>query len=169
MPNAQTNSTLVNARRFAALLAGFDVGNGCEEEALSKGRALRRMAAEANMRIVDLLELPDVRRAIDEQLRPVRKGDAGLREALERAAALQDELTERTRDVRRLAELLREREQTVDELREALAAAKFTARTGPAPRAASIAVSHSFGAESWAFEIAVAGMAAALIVMAAIH
>jgi len=44
MPGAQ-NNPVIDAKRFAALLAGFDTGNGSEEKALAKGRALRRMAA----------------------------------------------------------------------------------------------------------------------------
>jgi hypothetical protein len=110
MPSAQTNSK-INARRFAALLAGFDLGNGSDEEALAKARALRRMAAEAGMRLVDVMELPEVKQAIDDQLHPSRQESAELRDALEQAAALREELTERTRDARRLAEMLREREE----------------------------------------------------------
>ncbi len=110
MPNAQ-NNTKVNARRFAALLAGFDLGNTSEEEALAKARVLRRMAADAGMRLVDVMELPDVKQAIDEQLHPAREESAELRDALQEAAALREELTERTRDVRKLADLLRQREE----------------------------------------------------------
>lgn len=110
MPGAQTNSK-INARRFAALLAGFDLGNGSDEEALAKARALRRMAADAGMRLVDVMELPEVKQAIDDQLHPSRQESAELRDALEQAAALREELTERTRDARRLAEMLREREE----------------------------------------------------------
>ncbi|HTT83343.1 MAG TPA: hypothetical protein VMF67_07665 [Rhizomicrobium sp.] len=110
MPNAQTNPK-INARRFAALLAGFDLGNGSEEEALAKARVLRRMAADAGMRLVDVMELPEVKRAIDDQLHPAREESPELRDALREAAALREELTERTRDVRELADLLRRREE----------------------------------------------------------
>ena len=110
MPNAQTNPK-INARRFAALLAGFDLGNGSEEEALAKARVLRRMAADAGMRLVDVMELPEVKRAIDDQLHPAREESAELRDALREAAALREELTERTRNVRELADLLRQREE----------------------------------------------------------
>lgn len=60
------------AQRFAALMAGFDTGNPSEEEAASKGRVLRRMAAEKNVRLVDAWELPEIREAIDKQLEPAR-------------------------------------------------------------------------------------------------
>jgi hypothetical protein len=110
MPNAQNNPK-IDARRFAALLAGFDLGNPSDEEALAKARVLRRMAGAAGMRLVDVMELPDVKQAIDDQLHPARKESDALREALEQAAALREELTERTRDVRKLAELLRQREE----------------------------------------------------------
>jgi len=60
------------ANKFAALLAGFDVQNESEAEAISKGRMLRRMAIEKNIRLVDAWELPEIREAIDEQLQPLR-------------------------------------------------------------------------------------------------
>jgi hypothetical protein len=106
MPTTQHNSKAINARRFAALFAGFDTGNASDEEALSKGRALRRMAADNNLRIVDLLEMPEIRQAIDDQMQPLRKNGRDLETAMEQAAALREELTERTRNVRALAEML---------------------------------------------------------------
>jgi hypothetical protein len=60
------------ADRFAALTAGFDIGNPSDEEAVSKGIMMRRMAAEKNIRIIDAWELPEIREAIDRQLQPVR-------------------------------------------------------------------------------------------------
>lgn len=146
MPNAQHNP-VISARRFAALLAGFDTGNGSEEEALAKARVLRRMAADAGMRIVDVMELPEVKRAIDDQMRPARTESPALQEALERSLALQTELTERTRDVSQLAERLHQQEERTKELSRELAASRATrpawapARTGwassPAGRAAA--------------------------------
>jgi len=123
MPNAQQNPA-ISARRFAALLAGFDTGNGSEEEAVAKARVLRRMAADAGMRIVDVMELPDVKRAIDDQIRPARTESPALREALERSLALQAELTERTRDVSQLAERLRQEEEKTETLNRELAASR---------------------------------------------
>jgi imidazolonepropionase-like amidohydrolase len=64
--------TKEEAQRFAALMAGFDVGNPSEAEAVSKGGVLRRMAAEKKIRVVDAWELPEIRAAIDKQLNPVR-------------------------------------------------------------------------------------------------
>jgi hypothetical protein len=60
------------AERFAALWAGWDTGNASEAEAMGKGRALRRIVAERNLRIVDALELPEIRKALDNQMQPVR-------------------------------------------------------------------------------------------------
>jgi len=168
---------VVNARRFAALFAGFDTGNACEAEALSKGRALRCIAAQLNMRIVDLLEVPEVRQAIDDQMHPARQGRRELEDAMEHAAALREELTERTRDVRNLAEMLARQKEVSKALREELAATCAT--TGPSPtqktppqnHAVSPArvfhdVSHSCGAQSWVFEIAVVIVAFILLCMA---
>ena len=106
MPTVQQKPKSINARRFAALFAGFDTGNASEEEAMSKGRALRRMAADANMRIVDVLEMPEVRQALDDQMQPARGESKEMQKALEQMAALREELTARTRDVRRMAEIL---------------------------------------------------------------
>jgi hypothetical protein len=155
MPTTEQNTQVVNARRFAALFAGFDTGNASEEEAMSKGRALRRMAAERNLRIVDLLELPDVRKALDVQMQPVRQQGTELHAALEQVAALREELTERTRDVRKLVERL----------------TKLRGRQGGvATKSASISdVSHSFGAQSWAFEIALVVLALVLLFGAAFN
>jgi hypothetical protein len=60
------------AERFAALWAGFDTDNSSEAEAMGKGRALRRMVNERGLRIVDALELPEIRKALEDQLQPVR-------------------------------------------------------------------------------------------------
>jgi Mg2+ and Co2+ transporter CorA len=73
------------AERFAALWAGFDTGNTSEAEAMGKGRVMRRMAAERNLRIVDALELPEIRQALDDQMQPVRQ-------AVPDVAAMQAEL-----------------------------------------------------------------------------
>ena len=176
MPTAQQQQTGFDARRFAALLAGFDTGNACEAEALGKGRALRRMAALANTRIVDLMEVPEVKQAIDDQMQPVRKQTADLQMALEQAAALREELTERTRNVRKMAELLTRQKEETEGLRSELAAAKFAASqapawnrpSSPAPASAanvSGATAHSFGAQSWFFEVAVAAVVLVVLVM----
>ena len=163
MPNAQQKPKDFNARRFAALLAGFDVGNPSEEEAVSKARALRRMAANANMRVVDLMELPDVKRAIDDQLQPVRTETPGLRQALEQVAALQEELTERTRDVREMAESLRQREETIEAMRRQSAAAPSAPVQG---RANATPSSRMPGVPSWGFQAGAALLAAVLLIVA---
>jgi hypothetical protein len=154
MPTAQPKPKRINARRFAALFAGFDTGNASEEEAMSKGRALRRMAADANMRIVDVLELPEVRQALDDQMRPVRGESKEMQRALEQLALLREELTARTRDVRRMAELL---------------AKKQSGQTVHAASACEGSDAHSFGAQSWVFEVSAVLLALVLLCMAAIR
>src|SRR5580658_10136100 len=64
--------TTEEAQRFAALMAGFEIGNSSEAEAVGKGRMMRRMLSAKGLRIVDALELPEIRQAIDDQLQPVR-------------------------------------------------------------------------------------------------
>jgi len=110
MPKAQ-NKPKIDAHRFATLLAGFDTGNGSEEEALAKGRMLRRMAEAAGMRMVDVMELPEVKEAIDAQMEPKRQESPALREALEQVECLSLELTERTHDVRNLADSLKQEQE----------------------------------------------------------
>ena len=67
------------AERFAMLWAGFDVCNSNDAEAKSKGNALRRMMAgktlddETPLRLVDALELPEIRAAFDDQMQPARQ------------------------------------------------------------------------------------------------
>jgi|SRR5579883_376309 len=132
MARTQGN-TAVNARRFAALLAGFDLGNADEEEAVAKARALRRMAAESGMRVVDLLELPDVKAAVDAQMQPRRADTPDLHEALGRVDELEDELSDRMRDVTRLAELLRRQEERTEAVSRELAGARMRAYSAPGP------------------------------------
>jgi hypothetical protein len=160
MPGAANNPG-INARRFAALLAGFDLGNASEEEAVAKGRALRRMAADAGMRVVDAMELPEVKRAIDDQMRPARTESPALRDALEKAAALREELTERTRDARKLAESLRRQKERTEELSRELA----ISRSNVAPmRGTCVPAAPSVGVPSWGFEAGTALLALALLI-----
>jgi hypothetical protein len=77
--------TADEAQRFVALIAGFDIGNPSEPEAMAKARMMRRMASAKGLRIVDAFELPEIRQAIDEQMQPVRAPVADV-------AALQAEL-----------------------------------------------------------------------------
>ena len=79
------------------------------------------MAADNNLRIVDLLEMPEIRQAIDDQMQPLRKNGRDLETAMEQAAALREELTERTRNVRALAEMLTREKETTEALRRQLA------------------------------------------------
>jgi hypothetical protein len=155
MPTNRQQSKPINARRFAALLAGFDLANPSEEEAMSKARALRRMAAECNLRIVDLLEAPEVRKAVDEQMQPRRQQSPELAEAVRESDALRAEVTTRTRDMRKLAEMLTR-------------ARRENARCGS--RSYLVAPGrHSFGAQSWIFEAIAVLVALGLILIGAVR
>jgi hypothetical protein len=127
MPTAQSPPTFTadEAQRFAALVAGFDTGNPSEAEAAGKFRVLRRMLAARSLRIVDAFELPEIRQALDDQMQAVRNDGPELQAATEQAAALREELTARTRDVRVLVEeladckaLLLRRQREYDALRK---------------------------------------------------
>jgi hypothetical protein len=87
MPGTQAQATFSTeeAQRFAALMAGFDTGNPSEAEAIGKVRVLRRMLVEKGLRLVDALELPEIRQALDDQMQPARQAVADT-------AALQAEL-----------------------------------------------------------------------------
>src|ERR1700722_7053819 len=153
MPTTQQNSTAINTKRFAALFAGFDTGNASEEEAMSKGRALRRMAAVKNLRMVALLETAEIRRAIDDQMQPVRKDSCELQTALVEAAALRVELTERTRDVRELAELLRRERESSVALRNELASRTRGRSQPPKPNSHTVRSPSSAASQSRAISI----------------
>lgn len=135
MPRSVTKNGF-DARRFALLMAGFDTGNPSETEAMGKARALRRMVAAAGLRIVDVMGRADVKQALDDQMEPLREESRELQEAREEAAALRAELTERTRDVRELAELLTQERETSAAMQRELAAVRSRAnqaRPMPAP------------------------------------
>jgi DNA repair exonuclease SbcCD ATPase subunit len=185
MPTTNQNPKEVNAKRFAALFAGFDTGNPSDEEALSKGRMLRRMATQNNSRIVDLLEVPEVMQAIDDQLQPVRHDQREVKAAQEQAAALREELTERTRDVRSLAEMLkREKEELTERTRDMRSLAEMMKREKEAKQAlqmelktaksttgcgsTSSFMTPSFGAQSWVFEAAIVGLGLWMLITSAI-
>ena len=90
------------AETIASLWAGWDTGNASEAEAMNKGRILRRKAEEKKLRIIDMLELPEIRLAMDQQLSPVRgpcPSCAALQGELQEA---ETELTERERQTRKL-------------------------------------------------------------------
>jgi hypothetical protein len=161
MPATQQQPTFnaKEAERFAALMAGGDNGNPNEAEAMGKLCALRRMAAAKSIRLVDALELPEIRRAIDDQMQPDRKENPEFQTALEQATKLREELTARSHDVRILAgdlvsckELLQRREREYDALRRRLASAA----------AYSPAVSCGSGRGAWVMKISflILGLAA---------
>jgi hypothetical protein len=169
MPNPQSKPD-IDVHRFAAVLAGFDICNSSDEEALTKALVLRRMAAKARMRIVDLLELPDVKLAVDAQLGPERKESPALQQAVTHAASLQEELTERMRDVRRLAEQLRRQEERSEELGRELALARSSrTTTNAAARASRIQVPsppHSGGTviPGWSVQLGAVVMALVMLI-----
>lgn len=115
-----------NSKRFASLMARFDTGNPCEAEAMNAARAMRHMVTAAGVRFVDVMELPDVKQALDDQLQPVRQESGELREARKEAATLREELTERTRDVRKLAEMITQEREATAELQRELSAVQST-------------------------------------------
>ena len=111
MPGAANND--FDAERFAALWAGADAMNSNEAEAVMKFRALRRMAVEDNLRIVDLMGRADVMAALDAQLQPVREEN-------EEVKKLYLQNTE-------LAELAHGQEQLIEQLQRQLAGGVFAA------------------------------------------
>jgi len=163
----KSNPQPLNAKRFAALYAGFDTGGGSEEEAMSKGRALRRMAEASGTRIIDALQRPDVDLAIEAQMHPDRKNKTCLENATKEAAILRKELTDRTRDVRNLADQLKAERERCADLRKQLSNA------GPGSlygfRRKRQQATKSFGAPSGIFEVAVIAAALALLIAATLH
>lgn len=100
------------AARFAGIWAGWDTGNASEEEAMSKGRAVRRMVAERKLRIIDALELPEIRRALDDQMQPVRQAAPDVAALRAEAEDLRAKLAVVVPRLRELAEALKEERQS---------------------------------------------------------
>jgi hypothetical protein len=111
MATAQQQSAFFSpeeAQRFAALWAGFETVNPSEAEAMGKGRVLRRMAAEKKLRLVDAFELPEIRRAFDAQLQPVRQPVPDVAAMQREIENLRRKLAVAVPKVRELAEELAE-------------------------------------------------------------
>jgi len=89
---AQAIFSTEEAQRFAALMAGFDTGNPSEAEAIGKVRVLRRMLVEKQLRLVDALELPEIRQALDDQMQPARQQVADTAALLAKLEASETEL-----------------------------------------------------------------------------
>jgi hypothetical protein len=154
-PQQEPKFTDPEAQRSASLWAGFETGNLSEAEAMGKGRIMRRIFAAKGLRIIDALELPEIRKAINEQLQPVRAAntDAAAQAEIEE---LRGKLAVVVPKVRELADALtREKELT----------AKLRGQSQPAQ--SSGVTSPCLGAQSWLFEIAVVVAAVVLMVMAA--
>jgi hypothetical protein len=91
MPSVPTGG--LDPQLFASLIARFDTGNN-EAEAMNAARAMRRMVSKEGLRIVDVLERADVRKALDDQLQPVREDSAELKEAFDKIRQLADLLAQ---------------------------------------------------------------------------
>ena len=108
-----------DAEGFAKLMARFDTGNASEAEAMNAGRALRRMVVSDGLRIVDVMGRADVMAALDAQLQPVREDSQELKAAFI--------------EIARLADLVKQREEAFNELRQKSANVRHS---GPLPAAA---------------------------------
>jgi hypothetical protein len=162
-PQYKPKFTAEEAQRFAALWAGFETVNPSEAEAMVKGCPMRRMAADKGLRIIDALELPEIRKALDDQLQPVRtaNSDAAAQAEVEE---LRGKLALVVPKVRELSEALtREKELTAKLRGQSLPAQRGAASNGARP----VVTSPSLGAQSWLFEITVVVAALVLMVMAA--
>ncbi|MGH9444127.1 MAG: hypothetical protein ACRD3O_00030 [Terriglobia bacterium] len=129
MPGAASNG--FDAQRFAALWAGCDTGNGNEAEAVTKFRAVWRMAASHRLRIVDCMTGHEkVMAALDAQMKPLRKSagvnPAELNAARERADKLGAENLGLMRKVRELAETLKWNEITIAKQDETISSLERT-------------------------------------------
>jgi len=155
--------TAEEAERFASFMAGGDTSNPAEHEAIGKLRMMRRMAVAKGLRIIDALELPEIRKAIDDQLQPVRAAntDAAAQAEVEE---LRGKLAVVVPKVRELTEALtREKELTAK-----LRGQSHPAQSGAASNATgSVVTTPCLGAQSWLFEIAVVVAALVLMVVAA--
>jgi hypothetical protein len=114
MPVTQQQSifTTEEAERFALLWAGFDMGNASEAEAMSKGRAVRRMMAGRkfqdgkDVRFVDAFELFEIRAALDDQMQPARQPLADVAVLKEQLLNLEEQLSESLNDNLKLTDAL---------------------------------------------------------------
>jgi hypothetical protein len=113
------------AQRFAALMAGFEIGNASEVEAIGKGRQMRRMAGEKGIRLVDAFELAEIRDAIDAQMQPVRLAVPDVAALETEIEDLRGKLAVAVPKVRELAEDLESLTREIDEA--ALSDARFWA------------------------------------------
>ena len=155
--------TTEEAQRFAALVAGFDAGNPSEAEAMGKARMMRRMAVAKGLRLVDVFELPEIRKAIDDQLQPVRSANTECAAKAE-ADELRGKLAVVVPKLREMTEALtREKELTAQLRRQSQRAQRGAASNGKG----SGVTSPSLGAQSWLVELSAVVAAVVLMVMAA--
>jgi hypothetical protein len=154
-PQQEPKFTQEEAQRFAALWAGFETVNPSEHEAMAKGRMMRRVAAAKGLQVVDALELPEIRKAIDDQLQVVRAANTDSAAKAE-VEELRGKLAVVVPKLREMTEALaREKELT----------AKLRGQSRPAQ--SSVVTSPSLGAQSWLFEVEVVVAALVLLVVAA--
>jgi hypothetical protein len=105
MPSKSNND--FDPEEFVKMMGSFDTGNPSEAEAMNAGRLMRRLLVTHGLRLVDVMGRADVMQALDDQLQPVREESPELK-----AAFLK---------ITDLADLAKEREEIIDELRQELA------------------------------------------------
>jgi hypothetical protein len=136
MPASQQEPkfTEQEAQRFASLMAGGDTPNPFEAEAVGKLRVLRRMAAAKGLRLMDVFELPEIRKAIDEQLQPVRAANTDAA-AIAEIEELRGKLAVVVPKLREVTEALTREKQLTAKLRgQSQPAQRRQGRSAPAPR-----------------------------------
>lgn len=121
MGTAQQQPKPVDPERLAALMGRYDTSNPSEDEAMNAARMIRRMVGSAGVRLVDTLERPDVKEALDRALQPVRspvQDSPALLAAQQETKELHDMLSVVVPKLRDVTEaLMREMELTA-QLRE---------------------------------------------------
>jgi hypothetical protein len=121
MGTAQQQPKPVDPERLAALMGRYDTSNPSEAEAMNAARMMRRMVGSAGVRLIDALERPDVREALDRALQPVRspvQNSPALLAAQQETKELHDMLSVVVPKLREVTEaLMREMELTA-QLRE---------------------------------------------------
>jgi hypothetical protein len=165
-PQQEPKFTPEEAQRFAALWAGFETGNLSEFEAMGKGRIMRRMVAAKGLRIADALELPEIRKAIDDRLQVVRAANTDNAAVKAEADELRGKLAVVVPKVRELTEALTREKELTAQLRGQLQTRQEPQRM-QSNGTGSGAATPSLGAQSWLFELAAVVAAVVLVVMAA--
>jgi hypothetical protein len=104
---------------FVKLIGSYDTGNPSEAEAMNAARLIRRMLVSNGLRLVDAMGRADVMQALDAQLQPVREESPQLKAAFV--------------EIAELAELLKQREEIIDELQQRELASNAASNTAAVP------------------------------------